>query len=286
MALIYKGGFESGIGLYDSAIALLRQGIDCLRPIVAGRIVGLALNMLAAALSMKGQYVEARASLEESLEQFGWMRDPWGTAFSLNDLGMMLHLRFHDDAGEHSCEQSRDIFQRVGDNRGQALAVSNLALIAVDRGDYQRATRLHREALTLHEASDDQWGLAVSRIHLGQVLAITGDMSGADDQLRRGLIIAWENTITPVALEALSELAALEIAAGDRDTARTTLTAIVRHPSVHDPVRERAIALLQGLGSDDVATSPIPGEDRWAIRTVNEMTRALVDKGLAPASRR
>jgi tetratricopeptide (TPR) repeat protein len=273
MAEVYKGGFESGLGLYDGAIELLTQGVACLRDVTTGRTVGVALNMLAAALTMKGQYAEARARLEESLAELDRVRDDWGKAFSLNDLGMMLYQHAREDDGERYCAQSREIFMHVGDNRGQAFAASNLGVIAMQRGDHQRAIRFHREALALSEGRNDQWGVAMSLVQLGRVQGLMHD-DRARQYLHQAVRIAWENSITPVVLEALSEVAALDIRAADPSQARTTLTAIARHPSVQGPVREHVLTLLRSLGEEDV--TPPAGEDRWAVHVVNDVAQSLL----------
>src|SRR5690606_5498247 len=104
MARAYTGGFRSGLGHYDEAIALLTSGTELLREHVNGRVLGLALNMLAAALLMKGRHDEAHDRLLESIEEFERLGDAWGQAFSLNDLGMVQRIYRNDDAGERSCE--------------------------------------------------------------------------------------------------------------------------------------------------------------------------------------
>lgn len=276
MAMAYTGGFRSGLGRYDDAIELLSDGVSLLRQHVNGRIPGLALNMLAAAMSMKGQYTEAREQLEESLEEFGRMRDAWGRAFTLNDLGMIAHMRFHDEAGEQYCEQSRSIFRHVGDSRGQAFAATNLGIMAMQHEDYGRARRLHIEALSLREESDDVWGVAASCIQLGRTSALMGNRAQAQRYLHRALGVAWESSIVPVMLEALMELTALDMERDAPDRAHEMLLAIARHPAVPEQVASR-IAEIDG--SFDPAPSPfidVATEDRWAIRVVNDAARHLV----------
>lgn len=276
MAMAYTGGFRSGLGRYDEAIGLLTEGISLLREQTTGRITGLALNMLAAALSMKGQYTDARDRLQESLEEFDRLRDAWGKAFSLNDLGMVMHLHFHDETGEHYCEQSRTIFRQVGDHRGQAFAASCLGLIAMQREDYRRAKRLHHEALALREESDDRWGVAASYIQLGKISALMDDGMKAREHLRKALGIAWESSIVPVVLDALTEMAALDVVSGDHDRARETLLAVAGHPAIPGAVRDRVTELAIMLGEVISFPEHDAGEDRWAIRVVNDVSRSLV----------
>jgi DNA-binding SARP family transcriptional activator/predicted ATPase len=268
MARVYTGGFRSGIGRYEEAVALLEAGIPVLREAGRGQLTGLGLNMLAAALTMSGDDKAARACLEESLAQFREIGDAWGAAFSLTDLGMILCRSFHDDAGEAFCEEGRLAFRHLGDRRGQAFAASSLGQIALARGDHQRALRLHREALGLREEIDDRWGVAMSRVQLGCIFAEMGERERARAQLLRALRIAWTMSIVPIVVEAMAELAALEIADGATGRAREILEAVIEHPAAPEPVRDRATSLLDVEGW---ATGP-----RDAVGALDNHARALL----------
>lgn len=275
MARAYTGGFRSGLGHYDEAIALLTSGTELLREHVNGRVLGLALNMLAAALLMKGRHDEAHDRLLESIEEFERLGDAWGQAFSLNDLGMVQRIYRNDDAGERSCERSRAIFRRVGDNRGQAFAASNLGRFAMMRGDYARARRLHHEALSLREEVEDAWGVASSCVQLGRMAALMGHEAQARHFLLRALGVGWETSIAPVVLEALTELAGLDMISGEPDRVRETLEAISRHPALPAPLIARVVEIAGDM-------EPLDGEDggAWAVRAVNDAARSLI--GSAP----
>jgi len=79
------GGFQSGLGRYDEAVAQLAQGVAQLRCLDATREVGLALNMLSAAHHLQGNSQESKRLLQESLACYRQVDDQWGIAFSLND---------------------------------------------------------------------------------------------------------------------------------------------------------------------------------------------------------
>lgn len=271
MARAYTGGFRSGLGRYDEAIALLSSGTELLRDHVNGRVLGLALNMLATALLMKGRYDEAHDRLLESIEEFERLGDAWGQAFSLNDLGLVQRMYRNDDAGERSCERSRSIFRRLGDNRGQAFAATNLGRFAMMRGDYVRARRLHHEALSLREEVEDAWGVASSCVQLGRVAALMGHEAQARHFLLRALGVGWETSIAPVVLEALTELAGLDMTAGEPDSVRETLEAISRHPALPAPLVARVVEIAGDM-------EPLDGEDggAWAVRAVNDAARSLI----------
>jgi predicted ATPase/DNA-binding SARP family transcriptional activator len=277
-AQIYAGGFKSGLGNYDDGVALLSDGVSCMQDLLRGRGIGLALNMLAAAHSMKGDYAHARDLLRESLEEFERIGDRWGMAFSLNDLGMVLHVRFGEEEGQDTCERSRNMFRQVGDGRGQAFAAYNLGVIATQRGEHHRAQRLHREALTLREESDDRWGVAASLVQLGMVSRLMGANVAAREQLERALRMAWESSVVPVVLDALVELSALDIDNGNVERAETALSAIASHPALSGEVRDRVEALMRTLEMD-IPSADGASVDRWAVRTVDDLVLAVVGMG-------
>lgn len=270
-AQVYTGGFRSGLGRYDEAIALLRQGIAELRSLGSGRELGLALNMLAAALGMKGRYEESRECLRESLVESERAGDRWATAYALNDLGMTSHLRFGDPDAWHHCERSRAIFRQIGDTRGQAFAAHNLGIIALERGAHRRAMHLHREAMTFRAESNDRWGLASSLVQLGVVARAMGDDETARRELARGLRIAWESSVAPVVLEALVELTAMEMDGPHDGEIEVALAALAAHPALPGHLRPRLEALMVAAGVEPAWSEPGAESNRWATRTVDEL---------------
>ncbi len=273
IARVYTGGFRSGLGQYHEGIRLLRAGIDDLRDRTTGRDLGLALNMLAAALNMKGRYEEVRDCLVESLAESERTGDKWTMAFALNDLGMLLHRHFGDEEGWRHCERSRAIFRQIGDARGQALAAHNLGIIALERGAHRRAMALHREAMTLRSESNDTWGVATSLVQIGAVTAAMGQGDAARRELTRALRIAWESSIVPVVLEALVELTALGVDGGEVETAELDLSALAAHPALPDHLRPRLEAVMAAAGIESAWSDPDIASNQWATQAVDRLAR-------------
>lgn len=270
------GGFRSGLGRYDEALELIGRGNDMLRDLEERRELGLGLNMLAAAHQMKGELAVSRALFEESLSHFRHVRDTWGVAFSLNDLGLLSWLLEENLDAERFCEESRTMFRAIGDLRGTAFADFNLGMIAERRGDFEQAKELYGESLSLREFSHDRWGIAASMVKLGAVQQKLGDTKAARDVLVKALGIAWESSVTPVMLDALVELAALDLDAGDTARVAELLTAIADHPATSGQLQGRIADLMQRLEvrpPDPIITF---GRDRWAVRAVDDFARALV----------
>ena len=162
-SLVRYGGFRSGLGRYNEAIASISHGIVMMRDVDATRELGLALNMLAAAHQMKGELPESRRLLEES-PSTSERRTTSGALRCRSTISGCIFIcaekrktpsGFAKKAGKCSGE--------IGDRRGNAFATYNLGMIAARNGDHERARRWYRESLTLRQDSHDQWGIAASR---------------------------------------------------------------------------------------------------------------------------
>ena len=275
-ALTRSGGFQSGLGRYDEGVMQMQEGIALLRALEERRELGLALNMLAAAFHLKGEYAQSRALLEESLEHFRMVGDAWGVAFSLNDLGLVSHLLEENTDAERFCVESRSMFRTIGDRRGHAFAAYNLGMIAARGGDHERAKALYRESLSLREYSLDRWGIAASMVQLATELRETGAPAEARETVMEALRIAWDSSVTPVVLDALVELAALQLEAGEIEDAAELLAAIADHPSTPSQVQQRVDALARGAGITPPERRLINASERWVCRAVDDLARALV----------
>jgi predicted ATPase/DNA-binding SARP family transcriptional activator len=270
-SLMRQGGFLSGTGRYDDGIANIERALEMLDPASRGSERGLALNMLAAAYRMKGDLDRARTLLEESLQVFQSVHDRWGSAFSLNDLGLIAHLMHEEADAERYCDQGRTMFRAIGERRGNAFATYNLGMIAASQGQHTRAQRLFRESLALRQDSHDQWGIAASLVQLAEEASIVGTPQEAQRLYLRALKVAWDSTVTPVVLEALGGLAALKLNAGEVDEAEDLLATVIAHPATPGQLRERITALRPSL------VAPASGDlDRWAIDSVNDLTRRML----------
>jgi predicted ATPase/DNA-binding SARP family transcriptional activator len=270
-SLMRQGGFLSGVGRYDEGIALIERSLELLDAETQGSERGLALNMLAAAYKMKGNLGHSRELLEESLQVFQSVHDRWGTAFSLNDLGLISHLMKDEVEAETFCEQGRAMFRSIGDRRGNAFATFNLGLIASSQGEHTRSQRLFRESLALRQDSHDQWGIAASLVQLAAEARNVGSPLEAQRLYLRALQVAWESTVTPMVLDAMVGLATLKLDADEIDEAEDLLGAVVAHPAIPAELRSRITTLRPDLAPPNSGDHGL-----WAIESVNDLAKQLL----------
>ena len=64
-------------------------------------------------------------------------------------------------------ERAAELYQESGDRRGHALAISNLGGIALERGEYAKASELSEQAYALFETLEDSEGMALALVNQG-----------------------------------------------------------------------------------------------------------------------
>ena len=64
-------------------------------------------------------------------------------------------------------ERAAELYQESDDRRGHALAISNLGGIALERGEYAKASELSEQAYALFETLEDSEGMALALVNQG-----------------------------------------------------------------------------------------------------------------------
>lgn len=275
-ALTRQGGFKSGLGHYEPAIARIRAGIETLRHLDARRELALALNFLAAAIHLSGAGDDEQGLLEESLALFRAVDDPWGEAYALNDLAMLTHARGDIRAASEICRQSEALFHRIHDSRGLAFAAHHLGIFALAGGDLTAARAHHRRALALRRDSEDEWGVAASLLNLGLVERRAGNLDDAEVLLIDALRAAHQAWVLPVVLEVLVELAALQIDRGETLRPAEVLAAVSHESAAGWHIRQRAERLVVELERSLPEFDRIDLHERAATLTVDRLAASFL----------
>jgi predicted ATPase len=97
------------------------------------------------------------------------LQSPFELATALNRLGGALGEIHEYAANQQALEESRDIYQSLGYQRGVATATQNMGLIAQRIGDYPRARALFCDALRIRHDLGLQRGYAYSFEFIGRI---------------------------------------------------------------------------------------------------------------------
>jgi predicted ATPase/DNA-binding SARP family transcriptional activator/Tfp pilus assembly protein PilF len=111
---------------------------------------------------------EGRAWLEELIALSAVQPvDDRARAYALFGSGRIACRQSDDDHAAKRGEESLTLFRALNDEGGVVKALSLLALVAVDRGEYARAEQLYAEALTISRRTHDDYYTAVLLVNLG-----------------------------------------------------------------------------------------------------------------------
>ena len=84
-------------------------------------------------------------------------------------------------------ERAAQLYDESGDQRGHALAISNLGGIALERGEYAKAASLSEQAYGLFETLEDSEGMAFALVNQGFAALSEKEHDRAIDLLRQAL---------------------------------------------------------------------------------------------------
>ena len=118
--------------------------------------------------------------------------DRAGQAIALSELGVLAWLTGDHPAAAASLARALALYRDVGDLPGQANILNQLGQVQVLTGDIPAATASHQQALALARGSGDRLAEAEALNHLGQVQQRAGDYPAAAATQQQALAIFRE----------------------------------------------------------------------------------------------
>ncbi|HJR92182.1 MAG TPA: tetratricopeptide repeat protein [Acidimicrobiia bacterium] len=208
----YQGQHTEAIALAEEAIAA--SGEDETRPAEA-----LALMILDMARSAAGQPIDGSAS-RRAMAMFEAQGDLDRQARVTNNLGMFAFFEGDWDEAERLYDESRRLFERIGDEVNASYGAGNLAEIWAAQGRHSEAEALFKEVRRIWRAADDKYGAAYIEGQLGMMAAFAGRMTEADERLQQSIELFREIGARSEVAEAACHLVETRLLAGDADGAR------------------------------------------------------------------
>jgi DNA-binding CsgD family transcriptional regulator/Tfp pilus assembly protein PilF len=93
---------------------------------------------------------------------------------------------------EKFCQTSVDLFRQAEDGFGVAIAVGSLGLLAMRRGNMERARTLLEQALDLNRKIGDRWGVSSVLVYMGIIPLSKGDNAQAVGYFEEALSLSRE----------------------------------------------------------------------------------------------
>jgi tetratricopeptide (TPR) repeat protein len=208
---------------FDSATAYLRRAVDLASVVRDLRTRGNALGILASVAKDRGNPASAAALYQRASLIRQLSGDTRGLAADYNNLGLIEQERGSLKSAAGFFEQALELNRREKRFGLVALNLANLAGIAAGNGEYARAERMYREALTLHIRNGERAESGFIYQSLGTLYMSRGDYREAAIALENAIRIHEATGASLDAIAARLDLAQVRSAAGNPDSARLIL---------------------------------------------------------------
>ena len=217
-----------------------------------------ALRTLARMIWQQGDFTEAHAIYEASLEMSRALRDDRGVAAALVGLGNVALWRGAYDLSLSLYQECLALGRRLGDSLLISRALCQIGTVLMWQGQYRAAQAPLQEALAIDRNLSHRAGIANSLLTQGVVAFELEEYAQAAARIDESLAIAREVGLESIIAACLAQLGKLALCQGDPQRAETYL--------------------LEGLSRAQV--SEIRRWSRWYLVGLAELARqrGMVDR--------
>ena len=187
--LLRRGWFAYRLGDYEEAQADLEESLELFRRLEEADETAFALYNLGILSYQLGKYQKAEQVLEESLRLRREIGKKFDVARSLSILGVVARDQGQYGKAERLLTRSLIAHREVGDLRGTSRCLNLLALIRRDMGDNHMARKSLEESLEISREIGDQMGIGFALAILGAILCEIGDYIEARELVQESLEI-------------------------------------------------------------------------------------------------
>lgn len=146
-----------------------------------------ALNGAGILADKQGDYLAARAFLEQSLELYTTLNRPDGIARASNNLGNVLDSQGRYQEAQSCYEEAVRIWERLNSRPDLASALSNLGIIHRSLGAIKQAESCYRRSLQLSRDGRDAMQEAATLLGLGNMFRSQNRFEEAQDCFEESL---------------------------------------------------------------------------------------------------
>jgi predicted ATPase/transcriptional regulator with XRE-family HTH domain len=242
-ALIFLGVIRHLQGDYQQSKSLLQEGLACALAVNDEWFAAYAIYNLGGIDFFIGDYLKGYQESLQGLKIWRSLGDPHSIALGLNFLTpILIKLGLYEEA-RASVQESIKLCQQTKNRWGLGTAYRHLGLVEMAQG-HPREAQLHLTR-SLEKFGDYivGWDIARSQIYLGAATRMAGDLAGARTILVDALRLSHEINSLPLVLDAVIELACLEVHSNPRQ-AISWLISVVDHPALAHEALERAHQLM------------------------------------------
>ena len=190
------------------ASTLAEQSVRLWREIGDARGLAYALFHEAIAFGTGNRLAQAKVALNETLDCFRTLGDPWEIALGSSYLGSLYALSpGTEDQARSLLLEGRARFRALGDDWGAAISSHYLGSIALRRGEFEEARDLTSEMLVSARALGDKYRISRNLYQLAEIDVAQGRLVSAARHLHEGLTLTCQQGRTGDAAQFLRLLA-------------------------------------------------------------------------------
>jgi predicted ATPase/class 3 adenylate cyclase/Tfp pilus assembly protein PilF len=187
----------------------------------------------------QGKYTEASETAERAFAIAEGNDENWFRAYLLIDLGNVASELGEYERAREDYQASYEIRERFGDPEGQAVALGQLGEVAILQKDYAQAEEFYSRSVDTYQGIGDRGGFATALNGLGLTALHLGKIREAKKHLSAALQTATEIQYLPLTLSVMTNIGQLMLKSGEYKRGTQVLGAVLHHPAVDQPVKER-----------------------------------------------
>jgi len=143
-------------------------------------------------LLYQDEYAESRVAFDESKALFERVGDAQGVGIALTGLATILRIEGDDDRALDHCHEALKLFADADDPHGEAVARIGAGAVWMSRGCYAAAKRWFTDALELSATIGDRHREAHAFKRLGLLFQHQGNLAAAREHVDRAIAIFTE----------------------------------------------------------------------------------------------
>ncbi|WP_410621471.1 AfsR/SARP family transcriptional regulator [Amycolatopsis sp. cmx-8-4] len=143
-------------------------------------------------LLYQDEYARSRVAFEESKALFERVGDAQGVGIALTGLATILRIEGEGDHALDHCHEALKVFAEADDRHGEAVARISAGAVWMSRGCYAAAKRWFTDALELSAAIGDRHREAHAFKRLGLLYQHQGNLAAAREHVDRAIAIFTE----------------------------------------------------------------------------------------------
>ena len=221
-ALCSLGGLANCQGEYLAARAYLEESVVLFRELQEPSDLSFALSILGATIA-DNDVATSRRLAAESVALARVVGEPWNLAFALYLQGLAIASPTTFDLAISLLGQSLKLFRQLDDKRQLTFALAQLGKLEAAYGNIERAEALCRESLALARTLGYKSTFLRTVYELAKVLRKRGDLTQATHLFRESIILARDLKDRCLETMIMQELAYLASSEGDMKKAGTLL---------------------------------------------------------------